>query len=139
MKTCLMGAVVVLIAGLGTGTAVAQNVPRDKPQTGGEVDAAKVATVEQWSKRRGSKVIWSKDPQPLPKTHAADAASRVDAEQIEAIDQQSKERGHRQVWFRHPEQRSPAVAVNHTTAAGKAAAKKKAVPKSAKPGAAKTP
>lgn len=110
MKTILFGT--LLVAGIGA--ASAQSVPRDRPDAHA-VDTGKVATVEQWSKRRGSKVIWSQDPQRLAKTSAVDSASHVDANEVEAVEQQSKERGHRQVWFKYPEKRAQAVAVNRTT------------------------
>lgn len=117
MKTILFGA--LLVAGIGA--ASAQSVPRDRPDAHA-VDAGKVATVEQWSKRRGSKVIWSQDPQRLAKTSAADDLSRVDASAVEAVDQSSKERGHRQVWFKYPEKRTHAVAVNQSAASRRATA-----------------
>ncbi|MBO9663527.1 hypothetical protein [Dokdonella sp.] len=134
MKTILFGT--LLVAGIGA--ASAQSVPRDRPDAHA-VDTGKVATVEQWSKRRGSKVIWSQDPQRLAKTSAVDNGSRVDAGAVEAVDQQSKERGHRQVWFKYPEKRTQAVAVNHASAsrastrpAASPVAKKKAAEPSAK-------
>lgn len=138
MKTSLLGILLVV----GVGSASAQTAPRDKPDAHA-VDTAKVATVENWSKRRGSKVIWSQDPQRLPRTSAVDSTSRVDAGEVEAVEQQSKERGHRQVWFKYPEKRSQAMAVNRTAPAGGMAAhqpKKAAISKPrspAKPDAAK--
>lgn len=128
MKTILFGALVIA----GIGSASAQSVPRDKPDAHA-VDTAKVATVEQWSKRRGSKVIWSQDPQQLPKTSADDSRARVDAAEVETVDEQSKERGHRQVWFKYPEKRSHAVAVNRTAAAAPVAKKKAPAAKPAEP------
>lgn len=119
MKTSLMGATVVLIASIGS--APAQSVPRDKPDAHA-VDAAKVATVEQWSKRRGAKVIWGSDPQRLPKTSAAQTVSRVDAGKIGSVEQQAKERGHREMWFKYPQQRGSVVASNHRSATRQPAA-----------------
>lgn len=124
MKTCLAGATALLIVGIGS--ASAQSVPRDKPDAHA-VDAAKVATVEEWSKQRGSRVIWAKDPQQLPKTSAVETASHVDAGKVEAIDQQSKESGHRQVWVKYPERRTQTAAANRSAMAS-ASKKKVAVP-----------
>lgn len=122
MKIHLMGATVLLIAGIGT--ASAQTVPRDKPDAHA-VDAAKVVTVEQWSKRRGAKVIWGSDPQRLPKTSAVQTSSRVDADKVGTVEQQARERGHREMWFKYPQQRNGVVASNSHTAA--ASPTKKAV------------
>lgn len=125
MKIHLMGATVLLIAGIGTSPA--QTVPRDKPDAHA-VDAAKVVTVEQWSKRRGAKVIWGSDPQRLPKTSAMDTSSRVDAGKVGTVEQQARERGHREMWFKYPQQRTDVASNDHATAtsAKKAAARKPA-------------
>jgi hypothetical protein len=107
MKTHLTGAAVLLIAGIGA--AAAQTVPRDRPDAHA-VDVAKVATVEQWSKRRGAKVIWGSDPQPLQNTSAAEPPSRVDAGKVGTVEQQARERGHREMWFKYPQLRADATA-----------------------------
>lgn len=120
MKIHLIGAAAVLIAGVGA--AGAQTVPRDRPDAHA-VDVAKVATVEQWSKRRGAKVIWGSDPQPPQKTSAVETASRVDAGKVGTVEQQAKERGHREMWFKYPQQRKHAVA--STPRAATASAKRK--------------
>lgn len=113
MKIPLIGAVVLLLAGVGS--ASAQTVPRDKPDAHA-VDTAKVATVEQWSKRRGAKVIWGSDPQRLPKTSAVATSSRIDADKVGTVEQQAKERGHREMWFKYPQRRGGSVASDHRSA-----------------------
>lgn len=134
MRTCLIGTIAVLAVGLGSASAQAQTAPRDKPDARA-VDSAKVATVEQWSKRRGSKVIWGQDPQPQSNSTGADSASRIDAEKVDTVDRRSAERGHRQVWFKYPEKRQSAVAANDSKATTGTSARSSAVaaPKSAKP------